>query len=229
MSKLKKIFLFFGIFIFLSSMAIFLINIYVLSYSNSNYYHNLNDLEDKYVWLVFGAAVYQNSVPSWILRDRLSLAYDAYESWKIKKIIVSWDNSETTYNEPNVMKKYLIERWVKKEDIYADYAWFDTYDSLYRAREIFLVNELVLFTQDFHLKRAMYIWKKLWIDVYWVETNLQPYMREKFYDFREVFARVKAFLNVELLNSKPKYLWDTIEIVSDEVIEQIKKEILENQ
>jgi vancomycin permeability regulator SanA len=87
-----------------------------------------------------------------------------------------------------------------------DYAGFDTYSSLYRARDIFLVDELIIFTQDFHLKRAMYIGKKLGIETYGIETNLRRYLKENYYDFREVFARVKAFLNVDVLYSSPKYL-----------------------
>ena len=226
MLKKKKFLLLFLIAIFLVFSIIFIINLYVLSFSKTNYYSNLDQLEPKYVWLVFWASVYQNSVPSWVLKDRLKVAYEAYNLWKIKKILVSWDNSATSYNEPEVMKKFLVEQWVKKEDIYMDHAWFDTYDSIYRAKEIFLVKDIVLFTQNFQLKRAMYISKKLGLDTYWIETNLQPYIREWYYEFREIFARVKAFFNVDIFHSKPKYLWETIEIVSNEKIDEVKKTIL---
>jgi SanA protein len=202
------------------------INFYVLSFSKTDYYKDIASLESKKVWLVLWAAVYGNKTPSWILKNRLLVAYNAYESWKIKKILVSGDNWKNYYNEPEVMKSYLIELWVKNEDVYLDYAWFDTYDSIYRAKDIFLVNELVIFTQDFHLKRAMYISKRLWIDTYGVETNVQLYSRI-YNNFREIFARVKAFLDVEIFHSKPKYLWDTIEIISDEQVDNAKKEILD--
>ena len=125
------------------------------------------------------------------------------------------------------MQKYLINLWVEVDDIYLDYAWFDTYDSIYRAREIFGVNDIVLFTQDFHLKRAMYIINKLDINTYWVETNLQKYINEDYNNRREIFARIKAFLDVEIFNSRPKYLWETIEIVSDEKIENAKIKIID--
>jgi vancomycin permeability regulator SanA len=126
------------------------------------------------------------------------------------------------------MKNYLVQLWVKEEDIYLDYAGFDTYDSIYRAKDIFLRDEFVIFTQDFHLKRAMYIAKRLWIDTYWVETNMQSYTKENYYYFREIFARVKAFWEVEIFHTKPKYLWDKILIISDKQINDVKKEILEN-
>lgn len=206
-----------------------MINFYVLSFSKQNYYYNVDWLDQKYIWLVFWASVINNKEPSDILKDRLKVAYEAYEKWKIEKIIVSWDNSVINYNEPEVMKKYLISLWVETIDIYPDYAWFDTYDSLYRAKEIFQVEEIVLFTQDFHLKRAMYIADKLWFIVYWVETNLQKYLREDYNNKREVLARIKAFFEVDILKSKPTYLWKKINIISDEEVDQVKSDLLKQK
>lgn len=224
--KLSYIFLFLLSVIILIVIAIFAVNYYVLSFSSLNYYYDVDWLEKEYVWLVFWASVIRNNTPSDILKDRLKVAYKAYMDWKIQKIIVSGDNSYTDYNEPLTMKKYLIGLWVDEDDIYLDYAWFDTYDSLYRAKNIFWVDSVVLFTQDFHLKRAMYISTKLWIKTYWVETNLQKYQKEDYYNRREIMARVKAFFDVEIFKSKPKFLWDKIEILSDEKIKEAKKWIL---
>ncbi len=206
---------------------IVLINLYVLSFSKNNYYSNVESLEKIYVWLVFWASVIWKDKPSDILKDRLDIIFDAYQNNKIEKIIVSWDNSESHYNEPIVMQKYLIEKWTAVDDIYLDYAWFDTYDSIYRAKEIFWVEKVVLFTQDFHLKRAMYIAKRLWIETYWVETNLHKYVLDNYNNRREILARVKAFLDIELFKSKPKFLWDSIEIISDEKIDKAKEKILD--
>jgi len=205
---------------------IVIVNIYVLKFSQKNYYKNVENLENVYVWLVFWAAVVWKDKPSDILKDRLNVAYKAYNSKKIEKIIVSWDNSKKTYNEPLVMQKYLINLWVDVDDIYLDYAWFDTYDSIYRAKKIFWVEKVVLFTQDFHLKRAMYISKRLWLKTYWVETNLQKYLKESYNNKREVLARIKAFLDVEIFKSKPTFLWEKIEIITDEKIKKAKGTIL---
>jgi SanA protein len=207
--------------------SITLINFYVLSFSNNNYFKKVDNLEQKYVGLVFWASVIWKDKPSDILKDRLDVAFEAYEKNKIERIIVSWDNSISHYNEPIVMQKYLINLWVDVDDIYLDYAWFDTYDSIYRAKEIFWVDEIILFTQDFHLKRAMYISEKLWIKTYWVETNLHKYVFDDYNNRREILARVKAFLDVEIFKSKPKFLGDSIEIISDEKINKAKKEILD--
>ena len=93
--------------------------------------------------------------------------------------------------------------------------------------EIFWVNKVILFTQDFHLKRAMYIAKRLWFETYWIETNLHRYFKEKYNFYREILARVKAFLEVEIFKTWPKFLWETIKIVSDEEIEEVKKILMD--
>ncbi|MDD2871174.1 MAG: ElyC/SanA/YdcF family protein [Candidatus Gracilibacteria bacterium] len=225
--KLIYILIFIFSVMFITVSIIMSINYYVLSFSNANYYYDVDGLDKYYVGLVFGASVIGNSIPSDILKDRLKVAYEAYIDGKIEKIIVSGDNSYLDYNEPKAMKKYLIELGVDDDDIYLDYAGFDTYDSLYRAKYIFGVDTLVLFTQDFHLKRAMYIGQKLGLNTIGVETNLQKYLKQDYYNRRELFARIKAFLNVEIFKPESKYLGDKIEILSDEKIEEAKKGILE--
>lgn len=204
-----------------------MVNVYVLSFTQRWYYNEVSKLPQWNIGLVLWASVKQNGEPSDILKDRLKVAFNAYKQNKIQKIIVSGDNSTRRYNEPVAMQKYLINMWVQEDDIYLDYAGFDTYDSLYRAQYIFWVKHITLFTQDFHLKRALYISKRLWIRSQWVATNLQPYLLENYNNRREVFARIKAFLEVEILKNKPRYLWEKVEIISDEKIEEAKKEILD--
>ena len=175
-------------------------------------FQDIRKLKNTEVWLVFGASVKKNLEPSIVLRDRLIVAWEAYNLGKIQKIIVSWDNSEKFYNEPVAMQKYLIGLGVEKRDIYLDYAGFDTYDSIYRAKHIFWVDEVVLFTQDFHLKRAIYISERLGIKSSWVFTNLSTYQSTNYNLKREVLARVKAFLDVEINSSKPKFLGPLVDM-----------------
>jgi len=192
---------------------IFLINYWVLSFSKENFYDDVNSLPRIEVWLVFWASVKSTLEPSDILKDRLKVAIDAYDLWKIEKIIVSWDNWTRWYDEPTAMYKYLVSRWVDSDDIYLDYAGFDTYDSIYRAKYLFSVEEITLFTQDFHLKRAMYLARRLGFKkVVWIQTNLQKYIAEDYNNRREVFARVKAFLDVEINNSKPIVLGELVDM-----------------
>lgn len=201
------------------------INVYVLSFSKTNLYTQVDELPKNEVWLVFGASVIQNKYPSDILKDRLKVAAKAYKQGKIHQIIVSGDNRNQNYNEPVVMQKFLIAQWVDVDHIHLDYAGFDTYDSLYRAKELFKVDSLTLFTQDFHLKRALYISSRLGIQSTGISTNLQLYIKQDYNNKREFFARVKAFLDVELLKSKPKFLWDDLKIYPLEEIENIKKQL----
>ena len=222
---MKKYIKYIIVFLLFITFSIWIINYYVISFSEDGYFNDVEKLNDSYVWLVLWASVIWNT-PSDILQDRLNLVYKAYEIWKIEKIIVSWDNSKSNYNEPFVMQKYLIGLWVNPFDIYLDYAWFDTFDSIYRAKEIFWVEHLVIFTQDFHLKRAMYIAKRIWINTLWVETNVREYKQEKYNNRREILARIKAFLDVEILRSKPKYLWEKIKIISDEKVNEVKRWLL---
>ncbi len=209
---MKKLLLYFLAFILFWLILIFLINIYVLSFSKNNISDNIWDIQNYQVWIIFWAKVEDNWIPSDILADRLIVWANSYLEQKIQKIIVTGDNSTDDYDEVTAMADYLVNLWVTREDIYLDYAWFDTYSSLYRALEIFWVQKAVLFTQEFHLKRALYIWKRFWIDVFGVSTNLQNYIYDNYYDRREILARVKAFLEVEIFKSKPKYLGQKIDM-----------------
>lgn len=209
---MKKILKYFWLIMLAWLLVILLINLYVLNFSKGTIVYDLDKLENSTVWLVFWARVLPNWIPSDILKDRLKVSIDAYNKWKISKILVSWDNSKEVYDEPTSMRNYLIKNWVDIDDIYLDYAWFDTYDSLYRAKLIFWIKDIVLFTQEYHLKRAIYISKKLWMNTIWMSTDLQKYIYADYYDRREVLSRVKAFLDVDILMSSPKYIWQKVDM-----------------
>ena len=190
--------------------SLFLVNFYVLQDSKDTMYNDIENLPEYKVWLVFWASVYRDGTPSPVLRDRLDGAYDAYQAGKIKKLIVSGDNSVEKYDEPTAMQQYLIARGVTESDIFLDYAGFDTFDSVYRANYIFWVSEMTLFTQSFHLKRALYIADWLWLEAAWYATDYNQYINENYNNRREFFSRIKAFLEIEIINAKPKFLWEPI-------------------
>ena len=210
--KLKHFFAWSIILWILWILVFFGINNYVLNFSDNQIIYDVEYIEWEPIGLVFGARVYSNGIPSPILRDRLDTAIKAYESKKISRIIVSGDNSTQYYDEPTNMKKYLLDLWVPDEHVYIDYAGFDTFDSIYRAEYIFWVNDILLFTQDYHLKRAMYISKRLGLKTQWMSSDLQEYKDIDYFERRELFSRIKAFLEIEILKSKPKFLGDRIEI-----------------
>ncbi len=162
--------------------------------------------------IVPGAAVYQNSIPSPMLQDRLEVAFEIYQKKIVPKILVSGDHGKAYYDEVSVMRAYLIEKGVPPEDIFMDYAGFDTYQTLYRARDIFQVKKAVIATQDFHLYRALYIGEKLSIELDGVDSAIRDYHNSAWNRAREYLARVKAFLECEIFKPEPEFLGDVIPI-----------------
>ena len=163
----------------------------------------------KQAALVLGARVYSNGSLSGIFQDRIDTAIDLYRNNKVDKILISGDHGQDNYDEVNAAKDYLLENDIKKEDIFLDHAGFDTYDSLYRAKEIFQAESLIVVTQNFHLKRALYIANSLDMDVCGYSSDLHRYYGENKREAREILAKVKAWFNV-VLKSKPKYLGEKI-------------------
>lgn len=160
--------------------------------------------------IVPGALVYSDR-PSLMLQDRLDVALAIYQSGITDRILVSGDHGRKDYDEVNIMRQYLIDKGVDPEHIFMDHAGFDTYDTLYRARDVFLVRKAIVVTQDFHLRRALYIGECLKIDLQGVSSDLRAYPRAGYYRLREYAARVKAFIEC-LLKAKPTYLGETIPI-----------------
>ncbi|MCK4799462.1 YdcF family protein, partial [Candidatus Parcubacteria bacterium] len=118
------------------------------------------------------------------------------------------------YDEVNTAKDYLLDKGVKSEDIFLDHAGFDTYDSLYRAREIFEVSSVIVVTQNFHLPRAVYIGRKLDLEIYGFSADKHLYANVDYNESREIFSKVKAFFDVSF-HAKPKFLGEKIPISGD--------------
>jgi len=112
------------------------------------------------------------------------------------------------------MKKYLINKGVPTCDIFLDHAGFDTYNSIYRAKKVFLVDDVIIITQKFHVKRAVYIAKSLGLNVQGYIADKHTYGIAKKMIFREALANVKAFIEI-FIHRKPKYLGNTIDIKGD--------------
>ena len=147
-----------------------------------------------------------------MLQDRADTALELYHKGKIQKFLVSGDNRRVDYNEVIVVKNYLVQKGVPENDIFLDYAGFDTYDSLYRARDIFQVKELVIVTQKFHLPRAIYLGRELGLKVVGFGADRRQYRNIEFNLFREKIANIKAFLDLKL-NAKPQFLGEVIPII----------------
>ena len=161
--------------------------------------------------MVLGAGLTPAGEPSGMLADRLKVGIDLYQAEAAPKLLMSGDHGQTTYDEVNTMKTYAIERGVPSSDVFMDHAGFSTYESLYRARDIFRVKKLVIVTQRYHLYRAIYNAERMGLEAYGVPSNLQRYGRQPYFSFREYLARVKDFI-WGVFQPRPTYLGEAIPI-----------------
>lgn len=184
---------------------------YRIQQSSKNFIYNAADVPAKQVALLLGAGVHENGRLSDMFRDRNDVAIELYESGKVQKILVSGDHGRKEYDEVNAAKEYLLSNGVEGKDVSLDHAGFDTYDSIYRARDIFQVDSMIIVTQGYHLPRALYIAKSLGMDAVGADAELRTYGREDYRNFREKFAVAKACLDVAS-GAKPKFLGEAIPI-----------------
>ncbi|MBQ7783947.1 MAG: YdcF family protein [Oscillospiraceae bacterium] len=160
--------------------------------------------------IVLGCRVNGTS-PSPMLGDRLTVGVDLYQRGAAPKLLMSGDHGRKEYDEVNAMKQFAVERNIPSEDVFMDHAGFSTYESMYRAKEIFAAKKVIIVTQSYHLYRAVYIAQKLGMEAYGVPSDLQSYINQKRYDIREILARDKDFV-MTIIKPEPTYLGEVIPI-----------------
>ena len=161
--------------------------------------------------LVLGAGVWSGDRPSHMLADRLDTAIDAYQSGAAPKLLMSGDHGRSEYDEVNVMKDYAMEAGIPSEDVFMDHAGFSTYESMYRARDVFKARRVLIVTQGYHLYRALYVAKALGLEAKGIAADLRNYRGQSYYDLREILARNKDFMMC-LFKPLPTYLGETIPV-----------------
>ena len=184
---------------------------YIRSFSDGNVYTAEDVPDDADCILVLGAGVMDNGKPSFMLADRLDKGIELYKQNKAPKILMSGDHGRKEYDEVNTMKDYAVERDVRSEDCFMDHAGFSTYDSLYRAKEVFGADSVIIITQSYHMYRALYIAKKLGLKAYGVSADTVKYAGQIYRDAREMLAYGKAFLWCTF-DVKPAFLGDSIPV-----------------
>lgn len=197
---------------FLCLCMVFSINFYVKETTKKQILddNSINSIQDVDAILVLGAGIWGDK-PSHMLEDRLLEAISLYEKKIAPKIIMSGDHGRKEYDEVNIMKDFAIQKGVPSLDIFMDHAGFSSYDSLYRAKEIFGVKKIVVVTQEYHLYRALFIANKLGIEAYGISANPREYAGQAKRELREILARNKDFFKC-ILKPKPTYLGAAIPI-----------------
>lgn len=162
--------------------------------------------------IVLGAGLRPDGNPTWMLEDRIKVGDELYKNHAAPKIIMSGDHGRESYDEVNAMKKYAKSEGVPSKDIFMDHAGFETYDTMYRARDVFGAKKVIIVTQKYHLYRAMYAAKKLGLDAYGVSATKRKYDNKQWIrDMREWLARVKIFGKC-ITKPKPKFLGKKIDL-----------------
>lgn len=163
------------------------------------------DIPQEPVAIVFGAGYWSNGVLSLILRERLDAAIELYEMGRVEKLLFSGDNPIADYNEPEKMLEYALAQGIPRDAIVLDYAGRRTYDTCYRARDIFELGHATLVTQAYHLPRAIETCSALGLDVVGYAANRYEHRGYYLilYRVREIPALWRAWWDLYIGHPKP--------------------------
>lgn len=208
----RKSFKFFGRGLFVLALTLSLFGLFglllprfiLLLYSKPRTF-SVDTVPPRRVAIVFGAGLWRDGTPTPVLRDRVQTAANLYFNGKVEKLLMSGDNRVVEYNEPEAMRQYALSLGVPDEDIVLDYAGRRTYDTCYRARDIFRIDSAILVTQGFHLPRAIYLCNMLGVDGVGVPADIQYYRKisRAVWTFREVLATIGAINDVMFIRPVP--------------------------
>ena len=191
-------------------VLVFGINFYVKSKTNFLIFYSENKIPKNKVVIIFGAGI-NGDKPSKYLKDRLDAGIKLFKAKKINKILLSGDNGSDAHDELTVMKIYCFKNGIDTTKIYIDYAGFDTYSTMFRAKNIFKIDKAILITQEYHLNRAIYIGNNLGIESIGFSANQGEYRNYNYVRFREYFSICKSVIDV-IRNRDPHFLGTEINI-----------------
>ena len=169
------------------------------------------ELSDIDCIIVLGCKVGADGTPSHMLEDRLKRGIALYHLDAAPKLLMSGDHGREEYDEVATMKKEALAQGVPTEDVFMDHAGFSTYETIYRAKEIFGAERVIIVTQEYHLYRALYIAEAFGLEAWGVDADYRTYWGQFKRDVREILARVKDF-GMTIFRPEPTYLGETIPI-----------------
>lgn len=193
--------------------TVFGVNVYVKGVGNDNLLtaEQAAELEGVDCIIVLGCQVKDDGTPSDMLKDRLTRGIELYELGAAPKLLMSGDHGRKEYDEVGTMKQYAIDAGIPSEDIFMDHAGFSTYETVYRAKEIFGADKVIIVTQEYHLYRALYIAEKMDIEAYGVSSDYHTYAGQSMRECREILARCKDFVTT-IFKPEPTYLGEAIPV-----------------
>jgi vancomycin permeability regulator SanA len=164
-----------------------------------------SDVPARRVAIVFGAGLWRNGSPTPVLADRVTIAADLFLAGKVEKLLMSGDNRFVEYNEPEAMRQLALSLGVPDNAIVLDYAGRRSYDTCYRAKTIFKVDQAILVTQAFHMPRVIYLCNHLGVDSIGVTSDVQYYRKSTrlYWNIRELSATLAALWDVHLSHPIP--------------------------
>ena len=186
---------FFGKTIFFTLIILIIIqNTISISYRNSIFRPDEN-IESIKTAIIFGSASDNHEKMSIILEDRLITGIELYKNGVIQDIFIS---ASSEY-EINAMKNFLIENKIPDFIITSDSESKRTYDTCWRSKKIYKINQAILISQEFHLSRALYICNSLGIKSIGVIADKNIYSDMRMLQIREWFSTIKSILDVNFL------------------------------
>lgn len=191
---MRKIFKYILIVLIVIILVPVIINFYVILSTKNRIVSGDSELLTDIDYIVVLGAGIRRGKPSPMLEDRLKTGISLYNNDISNKILITGDHMNDNYDEVTVMKNYLLEHGIPEEDIITDNYGISTYDSIYRVKNVYKSNKVVIVSQRYHLYRALFLSDNLDLESYGVEADLRYYYGQWYREIREILARNKDFI-----------------------------------
>lgn len=194
------------------ALAVFIPAAWILFTNSKGIYDDPVGVPSTPVAIVFGAGLQPDGRPSLMLADRVDAAVELYRAGKVGRILMTGDNSKPGYDEVSAMKQRAVARGVPSDLVNLDYAGFRTYDSAYRAKAVFGIEQAVLVTQRYHLPRALFLARSFGIEAVGLAAGQDHYRGQEYYNLRELAALSASWYEVNVTRPEPRYLGDPVDL-----------------
>lgn len=184
----------------------------ITTHAEGRIFGALEEIPERRVALVLGtAAETRGGGPNRYFSNRMQAAARLHHAGKVDHLLLSGDNGTWGYNEPMDMRKALVALGVDSTDMTLDFAGFDTYASVVRAKKVFGVDRLTVVSQHFHNERALYIAEHQGIDAIAWDAGDEGIRRTRWSWVRERGARLKMWKDI-LFEVDPHFLGEPVEL-----------------